>query len=263
MEGRRPAEEGVDDELIVHDEPHDCPYLPGRQMRAPLRMPVDFLSEAAFDARLRAGDRRIGPFLYRTECPGCVACEPIRVDANAFEPSASQRRVLRHGDARFRIAIEEPSYTPEKFLLYERHKLLRGLAREGESHEPSSYEGAFARSCVGTFELQIRDRDDDRLVALSILDCGHEALSAVYCFWDPRDAASSPGTYAILRELLMCRDAGWRWLYLGLYVEGCRPMRYKARYVPHERLIGGRWVRFVQSPPRGGARCTRRADCGD
>lgn len=237
------GEEGLP-ELVVHDEPQPCPYLPGHVMIAPLRMPLTVIPAEVFDAKLASGDRRIGPVLYRTSCEGCAACEPIRVDVDAFRPNATQRRILRRGEACYRVSVHEPCATPEKYLLYERHKILRGLEQEGETREPESYEAAFVRSCVDTFELHIRDRADDRLVALSIVDRGAEALSAVYCYWDPRDAKRSPGVYAILREIELCRSAGMRWLYLGLYVSDCRHMRYKAGYLPHERLIDGRWVRF-------------------
>ena len=41
------------------------------------------------------------------------------------------------------------------------------------------------------------------------------------------------------------RRTGRRWLYLGLYVEDCRHLSYKARYRPHERLVDGDWRRFA------------------
>jgi arginine-tRNA-protein transferase len=35
-----------------------------------------------------------------------------------------------------------------------------------------------------------------------------------------------------------------RYLYLGLYVADCRHLAYKARFLPHERLVNGEWRRF-------------------
>ena len=39
-------------------------------------------------------------------------------------------------------------------------------------------------------------------------------------------------------------EAGLRYLYLGLYIADCDRMRYKSLFLPHERLIDGRWVEY-------------------
>ena len=51
---------------------------------------------------------------------------------------------------------------------------------------------------------------------------------------------------AALRHMIdeACRAWGLRYLYLGLYVADCRHLAYKARFLPHERLIQGEWRRF-------------------
>src|SRR5437762_10536556 len=82
-------------ELVVYDEPGPCSYLNEQIWRLPLRLPVRPLTREEFGARLAAGDRRQGRLLYRTACPSCQACEPIRLDVERFEPDKTQRRVLR------------------------------------------------------------------------------------------------------------------------------------------------------------------------
>jgi arginine-tRNA-protein transferase len=82
----------------------------------------------------------------------------------------------------------------------------------------------------------------DRLVGVSVVDRGFSSLSAVYCYYDPALARYSLGTYAILREIQLCRAWGMRYLYLGLYVEGSEPMAYKAKFFPHQQRRLGRWV---------------------
>src|SRR6266511_253674 len=73
-------------ELVVHDEINPCPYLPGMDARMPLRLPLRTLTRTEFDQQLIAGNRRHGKLVYRTECPSCRACEPIRVLVNEFAP---------------------------------------------------------------------------------------------------------------------------------------------------------------------------------
>jgi arginine-tRNA-protein transferase len=50
--------------------------------------------------------------------------------------------------------------------------------------------------------------------------------------------------YSVLAEIELCRRTARDWLYLGLYVEDCRHLSYKARYRPHERLVDGEWRAF-------------------
>lgn len=49
----------------------------------------------------------------------------------------------------------------------------------------------------------------------------------------------------MLREIALCRERGLDWYYLGYWVRDCRHLRYKSQYLPHERLIGGAWVRVA------------------
>ena len=84
------------------------------------------------------------------------------------------------------------------------------------------------------------------LVGVAIADRAADALSAVYCFYDPSFARLSLGTYSVLKQIGALPQWGLRYLYLGLYVAGNRAMAYKARYLPHERLIDGTWQRFAK-----------------
>jgi len=52
------------------------------------------------------------------------------------------------------------------------------------------------------------------------------------------------GTFMALSEIDYCRLNHMTWLYLGFLVRGCAKMEYKARYLPHEVLEKGAWVRY-------------------
>ncbi len=234
-------------ELLVHDEPHPCPYLPGQIARLPFRLPLARLDRCALAARLRQGDRRQGRLLYRTECPACRACEPIRVDVTAFRPSRTQRRIFRRGEVLFTAEIGDPAASAEKLSLYRRHKLERGLLAPGESTSAAAYWQFLVDTCTETYEIQYRYRG--ALVGVAVVDRAADALSAVYCYYDPRFSRFSPGTYSILKQISLCQRWGLRYLYLGLYIAACRPMCYKAQYLPHERLIDGEWRPFESARP--------------
>jgi arginine-tRNA-protein transferase len=244
---RAAQEAGVPPEWLVWDEAIRCPYLPEQTARLPLRLPMRRLLPVELAQRLAAGDRRQGVLLYRPSCPRCVACEAIRVDVNRFEPSRTQRRVWRRGDALLQTEIGAPVTTPEKVALYNTHKVERGLMVGDGLLDAAGYEQFLVESCTDTIELCYRL--EGRLLGVAVADRAADALSAVYCFYAPDRTALSLGTYSILRQIALCRTWGLRYLYLGLYVDNCRAMQYKDRYLPHERLIGGEWRTFQRPAP--------------
>jgi arginine-tRNA-protein transferase len=230
-------------ELVVHDELQPCPYLENRMSRLPLRIPARALERSELEQRLSRGDRRQGLFLYRPACPGCVACEPIRLDLARFQPSRSQRRTLRRGDDQLTVELGEPVADQERVALYNRHKALRGLSAGQGEVDVRSYREFLAMTCCDTIEIRYRLAGE--LVAVAIADRSSEALSAVYCYYEPSYEQLGLGTYSILKQLELCRMWGLRYLYLGLYISESLHMRYKARFLPHERLLDGKWLEFT------------------
>jgi arginine-tRNA-protein transferase len=237
-----PLLSGTPPELLVLDQLSACPYLPGEVARMPLRLPVRELTRFELDARLAAGDRRQGAVLYRTECPSCRGCEPIRIPVSRFVNTRSLARVERRGDRTLTREIGPATLSRSRLALYDEHKHGRGLGDQGARIAAQDYREFLVASCCETFE--IRYHLGGKLVGVAITDRGERALSAVYCAWDPACSALSLGTYSILKQLELCRNWGLEYLYLGLYIANCRAMRYKARYLPHERLIDGAWVAF-------------------
>ena len=225
---------------IVSAETYDCPYLPGQTARTPLRLPRGRLSPEDFDELLAQGDRRAGPTLYRTQCPTCTACEPLRVATHEFVPSKSQRRVLRQNDADIRVEVVPAHTTAERVALYNRHRSERGLARSEADITEEEYRLHYVESCVETQEVDYFV--GSRLVAVSLLDLGRTSASSVYHYFDPDESHRSLGVYSVLKEIALCAERGVEWYYLGLWVEGCGSLKYKSSYHPHERLRGGVWV---------------------
>jgi arginine-tRNA-protein transferase len=229
-------------EIIVSDELHPCSYLPGRVARLPYRHPVRQLTPDEFDQRLAEGDRRTGLLLYRTHCPQCRLCEPIRLDLATFRANATQRREERRGDAILTVRSGPPTVDSQRIDLFNRHRHVRRLDRDDERIDREGYAAFLVNSCVETWELSYWY--GRRLVAVAVADAGRTSLSAVYCFFDPSFKGVSLGTYSVLRQVRLCRETGRRHLYLGFYVADSPHMSYKARFHPHQRLIGGAWREF-------------------
>lgn len=238
-------------EIVVFDRMHDCPYLPLRPARLPLRLPARTLRADELDQRLAAGDRRQGPVLYRTNCPACIACVPLRIDVERFALSRTHRRTLARGNRALTLEFGPPIVDAARVELYNRHKLARGLGDKDSCIDEDGYRTFLVDTCCDSFEFRVYC--DEKLIAVSVLDRGFSSLSAVYCYYDPDYSDYSLGTFAILKEIELCRAWGMRYLYLGLYVEGSEPMEYKARFVPHQQRRDGKWVCVDVPPPPSSA----------
>ena len=90
-----------------------------------------FYPPEQFDQRLAEGDRRSGVYLYRTECPTCRACQPIRLDIAQFRPDATQRRMQRKGDEQLTVRLGAPIVDRNRVRLFNLHRDGRGLRAQG------------------------------------------------------------------------------------------------------------------------------------
>jgi arginine-tRNA-protein transferase len=233
---------GEPPELIVYDRLQPCPYLADRVARMPLRIPARLLHRAELEQRLETGDRRQGIFLYRTSCPGCRACEPIRIDVASFVPNRSQRRAAARGNAQLTVEVADPIADARRVELYNRHKELRGLSSDRDGIDIEGYREFLVVSCCESFEL--RYMLGNELIGVALVDRSEDALSAVYCYYDPAYEKLSLGTFSVLKQIELCKTWGLRYLYLGLYISDSERMRYKARFLPHQRRIDGQWQTF-------------------
>lgn len=239
--------EGTPPELVVYDREQTCPYLKEQTARLPLRLPSRPLTPTEFGKRLRGGDRRQGFVLYRPNCPQCSACEPIRLAAEQYALSRTQRRIRNRGNAALEMRIGPPVVDERRVQIYNAHKERRDL-RDGQPPiDQDGYRDFLVATCCDTFEISFYS--GDKLVGVTISDRSEDALSAVYCCYDPDYSHLSIGTYSILKQLELCKKWELSYLYLGLYIAGCDSMEYKARFLPHERLLRGTWQRFDKYEP--------------
>lgn len=219
---------------VVQDRFEECIYRPGHVARCPARAPLTRLAPEQLDFLLEEGDQRVGGSVFRTECPFCAACEPVRVDIEHFKMTRSQRRVWRR-NADVRVEIGPPTLDRRRVKLWNRHRRLRGLLTEHSRRDPMGYQDWLVETCAPTVE--VRYYVEDRLTGVSLLDLGRTSANSAYHYFDPAHADRSLGVYSVLYEVAWCRGMGMRWFYLGLWVRECNALRYKTSYLPHERLV--------------------------
>ncbi len=219
-----------------------CPYLPGRMERK-LVAEIDRPDGEAVHATLaRAGFRRSHRIAYIPACPGCAECVPVRVVAEAFTPSRSQRRLLRrNGDL---IPAERPARaTDEHYALFSRYQAARhndgGMVDMG----PQEYRAMVEDSPVSSRILEWRD-SAGTLYAACLTDVTDDGLSGVYSFFRPEEARRSLGTFVVLGLISHARARGRPYVYLGYWIRDSRKMRYKTRFRPLEAFDGHAWERL-------------------
>jgi arginine-tRNA-protein transferase len=225
---------------VLWDQLEPCPYRDNEVARLPLRLPMEPITPADFDQLLEEGDRRSGRMLYRTHCPACTACHPLRVPINRFLPSRSQRRAGKQDDIELKVG--RPLLTRDRLKIYNRHKIERNLSTSKQPLSAENYRSWLVDTCVNSLEFQYWI--GGKLAAISILDIGLKAVSSVYHYFDPDFSDRSLGVYSVIRELAWCKEQGFEWYYLGFFVSDCTHLNYKASYFPHQRKQDGVWVEY-------------------
>jgi arginine-tRNA-protein transferase len=217
--------------LTLHcTPPRPCSYLEGRRAKEHFTL-VSHLDGAAYEVLIDLGFRRSGLMVYRPACDDCNECVPLRIPVDHFSPSRSQRRVMRR-NADVRVEIDTPRCTEEKWRLY-----LDYLEHQHEDNAGDTFMDFQAFLYTSPTEtIEITYRVGDRIVAAGLVDVCPNCLSSVYLYFDPTHARRSLGVFGALCEIEECRRRGLTYWHVGLYVQQCPQMNYKAHFRPHERL---------------------------
>ncbi|MDA3959660.1 MAG: arginyltransferase [Planctomycetota bacterium] len=214
-----------------------CPYLSGRQFLA-FHLIDSPIGTARYRLLLDYGFRRSGDHVYKPVCGACNECKPIRVDVAAFTPRKDQRR-CRTRNSDLHISWHERGLCSERLALYQRYQRLVHDDQGGDDSDPTRF--LVANAGVDGGELHARDANGS-LLAVSVLDRFDDALSSVYCYYNPEMPRRSLGTFMALAEIEQARQWGLRWIYLGFLVRDCGKMAYKARFTPHQVLEEDGWL---------------------
>ncbi|HEV2080430.1 MAG TPA: arginyltransferase [Allosphingosinicella sp.] len=228
--------------------PAPCPYLPGKTERKVFTELSGTHAAELNDALGRIGFRRSQGVAYRPSCIDCSACISVRVVTGEFQPSATQRRMIRrHSD--LEVTACKPWTTEEQYDLLRRYLRARHPTGGMVDMDESDFADMVEQSPVKTFLIEYREPSVDgrrgRLVGACLTDQQADGLSMIYSFFEPdSEQRRGLGTYIILDHILRAGRAGLPYVYLGYWVDSSPRMAYKARFRPLERLGPNGWRRF-------------------
>ena len=197
------------------------------------------------DALGRIGFRRSQTVAYRPSCTDCQACISVRVLADQFRPSASQRKDLKRNSDLI-ATVCRPWSTSEQFELLQRYLGQRHPGGGMTSMDESDFADMVEHTPVESWVVEYREPNADgtpgRLIGACLTDRQGDGLSMIYSFYDPDHADRvGLGNYIILDHIRRAREEGLPYVYLGYWVEGSARMQYKIRYRPMELLGRNGW----------------------
>ncbi|NUB43020.1 arginyltransferase [Fertoebacter nigrum] len=225
--------------------PQTCPYLDGRLERKLFTALQGEHAQKLNDTLSKQGFRRSQNVLYRPSCAECSACLSARIRVADFQPTRSQRRILRRNGGLMRNATS-PWATEDQYALFRRYLDERhadgGMADMDIFEFAAMIEETPIRSRVIEYSRAPAEGERSRpLAAVCLTDVFDDGLSMVYSFYDPDLQSDSLGTYLILDHVAIAREAGLPFVYLGYWVPGSRKMGYKSGFSALEIYKGGRW----------------------
>lgn len=207
-----------------------CPYLPDREFQV-------FVPEEELQQHYRAlmdhNFRRNGDILYHTWCDGCSACEATRVDVARFRMRRDQRRCWKRNSD---LLIAETAVVDDD----EHRELFSRYESAVHDNQEVHYQQLSEFGMQDCRALEARDHNGE-LLAVTLIDVFADAVSSVYCYYEPSTRKRALGTFMVLQELEYCRRHNKDWLYLGFHVAACQKLAYKARFRPLQILRDQDW----------------------
>ena len=209
-----------------------CPYLPGRVEQQLFTELSGAQALDTFDILSQGGFRRSHHIIYKPACTGCNACVPVRIPVNRFKSSRAWRKIINR-NTDLKIADVRTQVSEEQYELFQNYTNRRHNDGEMSKMSRRDYAAMVLSSPVDTALIEFR-RNDEKLIAVCLMDRLVDGLSAVYSFFDPDEARRSLGSYIILRLIDEAKRQDLNYVYLGYWVSGSPKMDYKIRFRPIE-----------------------------
>ncbi len=221
-------------EFLHHDK---CSYLDGHNQTLHYKV-IENCSKECNHSFVEMGYRRFGKMYFRPICADCSECQSIKIDVDNFKWSKSKRRVLKKAQD-LTIAIQKPSITQEHLDLFRKYHLWK-KEKSGWDYHEVTYNGYFGSFVDGAYDYgyEVLYFYQDQLIGIDLIDILPEGISSIYFYYDPDFAKYNLGKLSLYYQIIMAKERGLKWIYLGYYVKDCPSLAYKAEYKPYLTLQG-------------------------
>jgi arginine-tRNA-protein transferase len=229
--------------------PLPCPYLTNQVERKLFtRFGNDRSANDAMNAALtRTGFRRSHDIVYRSACPMCNACVPVRIDVMDFAPTRSLKNVLRR-NADLIMDIAEPATSDELYDLFANYVRARHHDSDMANMTKEEFAMMMRDGNVTAKIYGLRKKDGvgatGPLMGAILADTLRDGFSAVYSFFRTNEPKRSLGTQLVLALIDEARRRDLSYIYLGYWIAASRKMAYKARFPALQALGPLGWSAF-------------------
>ncbi len=212
-----------------------CSYLENRKTR----MEYKYIENATMElnqALVERGWRRFGNYYSRPQCHGCTACLSLRIDVEKYQFSRSSKRAFKKAEG-LRYVIQAPTISTEHLELYDKYHRFMEMKRGWQYYylKPQSYHELYV-SGAHNFGKEILYFYGEKLIGVDLIDFLDNGISSIYFYYDPDFSFLSLGRLSIYEQILLGKEYGLKWIYLGYYVQECQSLKYKASYTPYQIL---------------------------
>ncbi len=214
-----------------------CSYLDDKEQTMHYKI-IENCSAENTQELIERGYRRFGKMYFRPICSNCQECQSIKIDVQNYKFSKSSKRVIKKAKD-IKSYIQMPTMSKEHIDLFEKYH-LHMKDKKGWKHQettPQHYYNSFV-SGHQDFGYEVLYYDDEKLIAVDLIDILEDGISSIYFYYDPTYSHLSMGKLSLLMQIKFAQQDKKKWIYLGYYVEECPSLNYKAEYKPYTTLKG-------------------------
>ncbi|MGH2327816.1 arginyltransferase [Campylobacter taeniopygiae] len=214
-----------------------CPYLETKRSRIEYKY-IQNCPKEINTKLIQRGWRRFGRYFSRPTCKDCEECLSLRILADEYKFSRSERRVFKK-NINTKMILRRPALSNEHLFLYDKYHRFMEDKKNWKRYDLNfrQYYNLYIDGFMD-FGYELAFYVDNKLVCVDLIDEVEDGISSIYCFYDPDFSHLSLGKFSLLNEIKFAKSKNLKYIYLGYFVKKCQSLSYKADYTPNEILKG-------------------------